>query len=104
LADQAAAAAAILVVGSASALGAAFAAAAGGAPTVVVGPRASEAPFATRVAIDTGVAGIHEEGIAYRMDDVPLPLRPPLGGPPRSAEVLARLLDAARSRGGGRQG
>ena len=41
-------------------------------------PRASQAPFPTRVAIDTGVAGIHEGGTAYRMDEVPLSLRPPL--------------------------
>jgi hypothetical protein len=27
---------------------------------------------------DTGVAGIHEGGMALRMDDVPLPLRPSL--------------------------
>jgi formylmethanofuran dehydrogenase subunit B len=104
VADQAGRAAAILVVGSAAPLGTSFAEAAGRVPTVVVGPRASEAPFGPRVAVDTGVAGIHEGGIAYRMDDVPLRLRPPLGVPSASGDVLARLLAAVRARmGGGRR-
>ena len=60
-------------------------------PAVVIGPRASSAPFPSKVAIDTGVAGIHEAGIAYRMDDIPLPLQAPLPGP-RSAEALVRDL------------
>ena len=96
---------AVLVVGAAKALGQPLEAAAGRAPTVVVGPRASEATFAARVAIDTGVAGIHERGIAYRMDEVPLPLRPPLDGPRASVEVLGALLRAVRGRPGtGRAG
>jgi formylmethanofuran dehydrogenase subunit B len=100
VAEQAAGAAGILVVGSAAPLGAPFAEAAAKVPTVVVGPRASETRFSPRVAIDTGVAGIHEGGIAYRMDDIPLPLRPPLGGPSATGEVLARLLAAVRGRMG----
>ncbi|HET7565701.1 MAG TPA: hypothetical protein VFJ96_11935 [Gemmatimonadaceae bacterium] len=47
-------------------------------PTIVIGPRASASTFGPRIAIDTGVAGIHEGGMAMRMDDVPLPLRPAL--------------------------
>src|SRR6266704_4014806 len=60
-------------------------------PTVVIGPRASAAPFSPAVAIDTGVAGIHESGTAFRMDDVPLPLRLVLEGP-RAAAATARAL------------
>jgi formylmethanofuran dehydrogenase subunit B len=60
-------------------------------PTVVIGPRASEAPFAARVIIDTGVAGIHEPGVGYRMDDVPLPLQGVLPGPRSAAETLVQL-------------
>jgi formylmethanofuran dehydrogenase subunit B len=105
LAEAAGAAEAILVAGAAAPLADALRAAASRAPAIVVGPRASEAPFTTRVAIDTGVAGIHEAGIAYRMDDVPLPLRPPLGGRVSAAEVVSRLLSAARARvGAGRRG
>jgi len=60
-------------------------------PVVVIGPRASAAPFTAKVAIDTGVAGIHEAGIGYRLDDIPLPLQAPLSGA-RSAEALLRDL------------
>ena len=64
--------------------------------TVAIGPRASQASFATRVAIDTGVAGIHEAGTAYRMDEVPLQLRPPLDGQRSATEVLRALIGAIR--------
>jgi formylmethanofuran dehydrogenase subunit B len=94
----AAAAGAILVVGAASSLGAGIGEVADRTPVVVVGPRASEAPFPVRVAVDTGVAGIHEGGTAYRMDDMPLPLRPPLTAPRRAVGVLESLLGAVRSR------
>ena len=60
-------------------------------PVVVVGPRASDAGFPARVAIDTGVAGIHEAGLAYRMDDIPLPLRAVVTGPRSATEMLERL-------------
>jgi formylmethanofuran dehydrogenase subunit B len=64
---------------------------------VAIGPRASGAPFPTRVAIDTGIAGIHEAGTAYRTDEVPLQLRPPLEGPRSTTEVLRTLLGAVRA-------
>jgi formylmethanofuran dehydrogenase subunit B len=57
-----------------------------------IGPRASESPYAVAVAIDTGVAGIHEGGTAVRMDDVPLPLRPVLES---DAAASARTRAAA---------
>jgi formylmethanofuran dehydrogenase subunit B len=66
-------------------------------PTVAIGPRASQAAFPARVAIDTGVAGIHEGGVAYRMDEVPLELRPPLSPPRAAADVLAALHEALRA-------
>ena len=65
-------------------------------PTIVIGPRASQASHA-RVAIDTGVAGIHEGGTAYRMDEIPLLLRPSLSGAPSALEVLTALGKAVRS-------
>jgi formylmethanofuran dehydrogenase subunit B len=68
-----------------------------GLSTVAIGPRASQAPFPTRVAIDTGVAGIHEAGTAYRMDEVPLQLRPPLEGQRSTTEVLGTLVGAVRA-------
>ena len=93
---------AILVAGSAAALGNALAEAASRSSVIAIGPRASEVPFPVRVAIDTGVAGIHEGGTAYRMDEVPLPLRPPLGGARSAADTLAALLGAVRARRTGR--
>jgi formylmethanofuran dehydrogenase subunit B len=62
--------------------------------TLVIGPRASQSDLQPRLAIDTGVAGIHEAGIGYRMDEVPLELRPPLSGPPSATDVLNRLAHA----------
>jgi formylmethanofuran dehydrogenase subunit B len=93
--------AAVLVVGAAGGLRGSLADA-GRTPVLVVGPRASEAPFATRVAVDTGVAGIHEGGTAYRMDDVPLPLRPPLMADRTAVGVLSALLSALRAKVGSR--
>jgi formylmethanofuran dehydrogenase subunit B len=83
--------AAALVAGAADGLPERLEAALGRVPTVAIGPRASAAPYPTRVAIDTGVAGIHESGIAYRLDDIPLPVQAPLAGP-RSAEATLRGL------------
>ena len=62
-------------------------------PSIAIGPRASAASFEPAVAVDTGVAGIHEGGTAFRMDDVPLPLRPPLAGPPTAAGALRSLRE-----------
>jgi formylmethanofuran dehydrogenase subunit B len=90
---------AVLVAGSVAELSPETAAAFGKVPTIVIGPRASEAPFTTRIAIDTGVAGIHEAGTGYRMDEIPLPLRPPLPGARSAAETLRTLLAALPIRG-----
>jgi formylmethanofuran dehydrogenase subunit B len=69
--------------------------------TVVVGPRATQSAFKATVAIDTGVAGVHEGGTAYRMDEVPLRLRPPLQAPRSAADVLHSLAIAVRPRSQG---
>ena len=83
--------AAALVVGAPESLPEALRESLQRVPVVVIGPRASAAPFAAKVAIDTGVAGIHEAGTGYRLDDVPLPLQAPLPGP-RPAEAILRDL------------
>jgi len=65
-------------------------------PCAVVGPRASESALApAEVVIDTGVAGIHEGGLALRMDDMPFTLRPSISGPPSAATLAASLRDKA---------
>jgi formylmethanofuran dehydrogenase subunit B len=62
---------------------------------IVIGPRASEG--SAIVAIDTGVAGIHEGGTAVRTDDIPVPLRPPLSGAaPDTVAILRELTQAVR--------
>jgi formylmethanofuran dehydrogenase subunit B len=68
--------------------------------TVVIGPRASQAPFKAKVAIDTGVAGIHEDGVGYRMDEVPLRLRAPLQGQRSTVATLAALSEAIQAMAG----
>lgn len=61
-------------------------------PGALIGPRASlERGAGSRIAIDTGIAGIHEAGTAIRMDDVPLPLRVSVSGPPAASMVVAEL-------------
>ncbi len=80
-----------LVVGTPATLPEPVAAALVRVRSVAIGPRASAATFQPAVAVDTGVAGVHEGGTAFRMDDVPLPLRPSLGGP-RAALVTVRAL------------
>ncbi|HZS62657.1 MAG TPA: hypothetical protein VFA43_25585 [Gemmatimonadaceae bacterium] len=64
-------------------------------PAIVIGPRASEG--SAIVAIDTGVAGIHEGGTAVRTDDIPVPLRPSLpGAAPDSVGIIRQLVQLVR--------
>jgi formylmethanofuran dehydrogenase subunit B len=64
-------------------------------PSVVIGPDASAMTLGPRsVAIDTGLAGVHDAGTALRLDDVPLPVRAVLPGPPPAASVVKALRDA----------
>jgi formylmethanofuran dehydrogenase subunit B len=82
---------ATLIIGSPRSVPEPVARALAGMPTVAIGPYASAAAFAPAVAVDTGVAGIHEGGMAFRMDEVPLPLRPSVSGPPAAAAVVRDL-------------
>jgi formylmethanofuran dehydrogenase subunit B len=89
---------AVLVAGTVAELGP-LAKALKGSPLVLIGPRASAAKMEARVVIDTGMAGVHEAGTAYRMDDVPLPLTPPLPARRSAADSLEALATALRERG-----
>lgn len=83
---------AVLVVGAVAKVPADVRASIERVPGVVIGPLASSSARAGRgVAIDTGVPGIHERGGALRMDDVPLPLRAVVSGPPGTAETVRDL-------------
>jgi len=52
------------------------------------------------VAIDTGRAGVHDEGTALRLDDVALPVRALVAGPPAAATVVKALTGAVVTRRG----
>lgn len=81
----------VLVVGSPAAVPAAFAEHLRGLATVAVGPRAGTAPWSPRVAIDTGAASLHEDGLVLRMDDVPIQARAVLPHARSVTEVLCLL-------------
>ena len=88
---------AALVVGDASALGPDLLARISPAASAVIGPGATAGPLAKgRAAIDTARAGVHEGGTALRLDEVPLPLRGFLSGPPPAADLLAQLTALIR--------
>ena len=92
---------AFIVIGSAEGLAPDLAAALAAVPAVVIGPGASEAaPLRARVAIDTGRAGVHDEGTALRLDDVALPVRALVAGPPAAATVVKALTGAVVTRRG----
>lgn len=83
---------AVLVLGSTAGVPADLVSMMARAGAAVIGPNASRGALAGgAAAIDTGVAGIHESGMALRMDDVPLPLTAPLDGPP-AIVTIARAL------------
>lgn len=61
-------------------------------PTIVLDPKVTHTSRLARVHITTAVTGISAPGTVYRMDEVPLPLRPPLKSPyPTDEEVVRRI-------------
>ncbi|MEP7066423.1 MAG: hypothetical protein ABI889_10350 [Gemmatimonadota bacterium] len=91
---------AVLVVGSAAALPDAVADALRGVRAIVIGPRASESTMNASIRVDTGVASIHESGMAFRTDDVPLPLHAVLPTPRDTASLLKALGSAIAAKAG----
>ncbi len=68
-------------------------------PTVLVGHPKGQLPFTPTVSIPTAIYGIHLPGTAYRMDEVPIPLRAMLTSPlPSDAAVLDQLGSLLRAR------
>lgn len=90
----------VLIVGSAAAIPPAVRDALGAVRTIVIGPRASEGASSAQIRIDTGVAGIHESGMALRTDDVPLPVRAVLPTPRDTASLLEALGAAIAAQAG----
>jgi formylmethanofuran dehydrogenase subunit B len=61
-------------------------------PTIVLDPKLSETAKIATVAFTTSVYGINTSGTAYRMDDVPISLRPAFDSPfPSDLDVLNAL-------------
>jgi formylmethanofuran dehydrogenase subunit B len=61
-------------------------------PTIVLDPKVTHTSRLARVHITTAATGISAGGTVYRMDEVPLPLRPALRSPyPTDEEVLRRI-------------
>ena len=68
-------------------------------PTIVLDPKVTHTSRLSRVHITTAVTGISAPGTAYRMDEIPLPLRPALKSPyPTDEEVIRRIYQAAAAK------
>jgi formylmethanofuran dehydrogenase subunit B len=64
-------------------------------PTIVLDPKVTHTSRLARVHITTAATGISAPGTVYRMDEIPLPLRPALKSPyPTDEEVVRRICQA----------
>jgi formylmethanofuran dehydrogenase subunit B len=67
--------------------------------TIVLDPKVTHTSRLARVHITTAVTGVSAPGTAYRMDEIPLPLRPALQSPyPTDEEVLRRIHRAVAAK------
>jgi formylmethanofuran dehydrogenase subunit B len=67
-------------------------------PTIVLDPKVTHTSRLARVHITTATTGVSAPGTAYRMDEIPLPLRPALKSPyPTDEEVVRRIRLAMSS-------
>jgi len=68
-------------------------------PTIVLDPKVTHTSRLARVHITTAVTGISAPGTSYRMDEIPLPLRPALKSPyPTDEDVIRRIRLAAAAK------
>jgi formylmethanofuran dehydrogenase subunit B len=68
-------------------------------PTIVLDPKVTHTSRLARVHITTAATGISAPGTVYRMDEIPLPLRPALKSPyPTDEDVLKRIVAAVRKK------
>jgi formylmethanofuran dehydrogenase subunit B len=68
-------------------------------PTIVLDPKVTHTSRIARVHITTAVTGISAPGTVYRMDEIPLPLRPPLRSPyPTDEEVVRKIYTAVAAK------
>jgi formylmethanofuran dehydrogenase subunit B len=70
--------------------------------TIVLDPKVTYTSRLARVHITTAATGISAPGTVYRMDEIPLPLRPILHSPyPTDEEVVRRIRQTIQQRHGG---
>lgn len=68
-------------------------------PTIVLDPKVTHTSELARVHFTTAVTGISAPGTAYRMDEIPLPLRPVLKSPyATDEEIVRRIAQAIRKK------
>lgn len=68
-------------------------------PTIVLDPHVTHTSKLARVHITTAPAGIAAPGTAYRMDEIPMPLKPALKSPyPTDEEVVRRIREAIETK------
>jgi formylmethanofuran dehydrogenase subunit B len=68
-------------------------------PTIVLDPKVTHTSRLARVHITTAATGISAPGTVYRMDEIPLPLRPPLKSPyPTDEDVVRRITAAVKKK------
>jgi formylmethanofuran dehydrogenase subunit B len=64
-------------------------------PTIVLDPHVTHTSKLAKVHITTAPAGIAAPGTAYRMDEIPLPLKPAIDSPYLSDEEVLRRINEA---------
>lgn len=67
-------------------------------PTIVLDPKVTHTSKIARVHFTTAATGVSAPGTVYRMDEVPLPLRPALKSPYPTDEEVIRLIRQAVAR------
>jgi formylmethanofuran dehydrogenase subunit B len=68
-------------------------------PTIVLDPKVTHTSRLARVHITTAATGISAPGTVYRMDEIPLPLRPALRSPyPTDEDVVRRIYRAVAAK------
>jgi formylmethanofuran dehydrogenase subunit B len=68
-------------------------------PTIVLDPKVTHTSRLARVHFTTAATGISAPGTVYRMDEIPLPLRPALRSPyPTDEEVVRRIYRAVAAK------
>ena len=68
-------------------------------PTIVLDPHVTHTSKLAKVHITTAPAGIAAPGTAYRMDEIPMPLKPAIDSPyPTDEEVVRRIKEAVMAK------